>query len=512
MAYIQPNSVVQFYGDLGISPNYENTLYFQTVSAKDSYFDAITPITSATALTYSRQERGFIRVEKPMSTMINVGYMRFKNTSFEGKWFYAFVKNVEYINNITTQVNFELDVMMTWMGTFTLGQCFIERQHSTTDNIGDNIVDEDLELGDYVVNAVNRTHFMDTYTIIIGASVDQTGQPVAGGTMVNGVYSGIVLHQFGTVAAANNFIDQLTDKAKSDAIVGCCMCPSSFIVDQQGVGQVYTGYKNYSVLDGYSDIKNKKLFTYPYNFLSVTNGDGNFATFRFEFFRANPTHYQFTLYGLASLNPECMLVPVSYKNHTAQVTDVGEKMGMSGFPNCAFNIDAYKAWLAQTMSSRSAEAVSTVTSGVISTALGTMISPMLGVKNAVNMAGDISKLLAKRMDYARKPPQTNGEQSSTLLAGLHIKDFYFYHKSITQEYVKTIDNYFTMFGYAQNKVDTPNMKARPVFTFVKTRGCVVHGNLPADDGAKIENIFDSGVRFWNNHNNIGNYSLNNAPT
>lgn len=51
MAYIQPDSVVQFYGDLGISPNYENTLYFSSVLAKDSYFDAITPITSATALT-----------------------------------------------------------------------------------------------------------------------------------------------------------------------------------------------------------------------------------------------------------------------------------------------------------------------------------------------------------------------------------------------------------------------------------------------------------------------------
>lgn len=511
MAYIQPDGVVQFFGDLGLSPNYENTLYFPSVSAKDAYFDALTPITSATALTYSRAERGFIRVEKPMSTMINVGYMRFKNSSFENKWFYAFVKNVEYINNITTQVNFELDVMMTWMGAFTLNKCFVERQHSATDNIGDNIVDEDLEIGDYVVNSVNRTHFMDNYTIIIGASVDQQGNPVAGGQMINGVYSGIVLHQFGTYQAANDFIDDLTDKAKSDAIVGACMCPTAFITDQQSVGQTYTGNKNYTVLDGYSDIKNKKLFTYPYNFLCVTNGDGNFATFRFEFFKASATQYQFSVWGIASLEPEAMIVPISYKNHTAQVADIGEKMGLAGFPSCAFNIDAYKAWLAQNQSSRTADVVSTVTSGVISTAIGSMISPITGVMGAVHTAGNIASLLGKRMDYSRKPPQTNGVQASSLMAGMHIKDFYFYHKSITQEYVKIIDDYFTMFGYAQKKVMTPNMSVRPYWTYVKTLGCTLSGNLPADDGAKIERIFDDGVRFWKNHNDIGNYSLANAP-
>ena len=35
--------------------------------------------------------------------------------------------------------------------------------------------------------------------------------------------------------------------------------------------------------------------------------------------------------------------------------------------------------------------------------------------------------------------------------------------------------------------------------------------VKVDDGAKIEQIFDNGVRFWKNHANIGNYSLNNSP-
>ena len=92
------------------------------------------------------------------------------------------------------------------------------------------------------------------------------------------------------------------------------------------------------------------------------------------------------------------------------------------------------------------------------------------------------------------------------------KDFYFEEKCITKNYAMMIDDYFTMFGYAIKQVGTPNMNARPYFTYVKTIGCTVHGNLPSDDGAEIESIFDRGVRFWKNHSNIGNYSLNNAPT
>ena len=74
-----------------------------------------------------------------------------------------------------------------------------------------------------------------------------------------------------------------------------------------------------------------------------------------------------------------------------------------------------------------------------------------------------------------------------------------------------LDSYFDMFGYAVKQHGVPNMNARPNWTFVKTIGCSVGGNIPADDASKIEDIFNRGIRFWKNHNNIGNYSLNNAP-
>ena len=135
---------------IGLNNNYDDSLYFASNSAKDSYFSGLTKLATATAMSYNREQRGYIRVELPMATVISASYMRFKNTSFENKWFYAFILNVEYINNNCTQINFEIDVLMTWMGVFTLGQCFIERQHTVGDAIGANIADEGLNLGLYV--------------------------------------------------------------------------------------------------------------------------------------------------------------------------------------------------------------------------------------------------------------------------------------------------------------------------------------------------------------------------
>ena len=83
---------------------------------------------------------------------------------------------------------------------------------------------------------------------------------------------------------------------------------------------------------------------------------------------------------------------------------------------------------------------------------------------------------------------------------------------ITKNYGMMLDSYFDMFGYAIKQHGVPNMNARPNWTFVKTIGCNVGGAIPADDASVIEAIFDNGIRFWKNHNNIGNYSLNNAPS
>ena len=39
MGYIAPSTAITFYRDTGLSPNYDNTLYFTTEADKNSYFN-----------------------------------------------------------------------------------------------------------------------------------------------------------------------------------------------------------------------------------------------------------------------------------------------------------------------------------------------------------------------------------------------------------------------------------------------------------------------------------------
>ena len=88
--------------------------------------------------------------------------------------------------------------------------------------------------------------------------------------------------------------------------------------------------------------------------------------------------------------------------------------------------------------------------------------------------------------------------------------FLFYHRHITAQFARIIDEYFDMYGYALHRVAIPNVQARKRWTYVKTIGCAVVGTMPADDMRKIQQIFDNGVRFWRNPSEVGNYSLDNS--
>lgn len=516
MAAVIPNSTIQFFGDVGLSPSYDDTRYFATEAAKDAFFDGLQK-DSVPACTFVRGTTNKVRVQLPMSICAYKQYMRYRNTGFIGKWFYAFIIAVEYINNVTTEITFQPDPMMTWMGSFTLSPCFVERQHAAADAIGQNLTEENLDIGDYVYNEIGRTgELSNTYQILLGASVNQQGQAVVGGEMINGVYSGIQIHQFGTAEAANAFINLLTDKAKSDAIVGAVMCPSGFAPETGGTTpspKLVSFPKRYSNLNGYVP-RNKKLYTYPYNFLSVTNGDGNFATFRYEFFgtgQTEPDNCDFFLYGQPDLQPEFILEPIKYKTNQTDIYNSAEKLTLKGFPQCAFNVDQYKAFLAQNSSSIAADAISTVGSGAISTIINAMTGNVLGaVSSGLNAGAQIMNTVAMHMDYAKKPPQSNGVTTGSIEAGRKLKDFYFLAQSITYEYARKIDQFFDMFGYAQNALMQPNMHVRPSWTYVKTIGAIVHCNAPAEDVRKIESLFDAGIRFWDAAVTVGDYSAANG--
>lgn len=100
---------------------------------------------------YSYQRKnGVLTVALTTEQLYDCNYIAYKNTSFENKWFYGFITNIEYVSNDVTNIYFSEDVLQTWMFDYTLNPCFVAREHTLDDTIGSNIQPENLELGPYI--------------------------------------------------------------------------------------------------------------------------------------------------------------------------------------------------------------------------------------------------------------------------------------------------------------------------------------------------------------------------
>ena len=288
--------------------------------------------------------------------------------------------------------------------------------------------------------------------------------------------------------------------------------------------------KPYSNIGGSTYVpRNNKLYTYPFKFLRVENGEGQSTVYKYEYFNnlpdeASTGNCEFRIRGIAnSPSVAVMCTPVLYNGMTE---DYDQSINMSSFPSLAWNVDAYKAYIAQRDSTIYGDMLASTIAGAAGGALGGVIHG--GAEKAVTGAvagassgfiGGAKTLLSDTLNEmmknslpARMPDQSRGRSDSDIMMQSGLKYFWFRKMSITKNYAMMIDDFFDMYGYAIRQHGVPNMNARPNWTYVKTVGCLVEGAIPADDAALIEDIFNKGVRFWKNHANIGNYSLNNAPT
>ena len=520
--YIEPNTIIRILKDCPLDNTYDHTIYFSSKTSQANYFATLAKYTLNNQ-TYQRVNRNRMRVQYKADDLYDCNYLMFQNSSYGNKWFYAFIRSVEFVNNITSEIEYEIDVMQTWFFDYTLGQCFIDREHSATDAVGDNLVPENLELGEYVTDDFDGSGELGAKSIVVAATFNEEYENI-GGSLYAGLYSGLYYNVFPNTnngaIACTEFIQGAG--AKADGIVAVFLMPTNFVTGVIEPANEYTvtKTKNTNVLraDG-SDVKNKKLLTYPYNFLYVTNLQGNYAEYHYELFSSNDC--SFTLTGDMSPNPSVVLAPQNYKG-ASNIANYDEKITLSGFPQLSFNTDTFKAWLAQNGSSLAINALSTAAGfGDASTSAGISImnaNSAGGIERAVlggNVAGvntalSTANLVSQVYQHSVMPHQAKGGSGSQTLAAIGLLDFAFMHKHIQPQFASIIDDYFTRYGYATHRLKVPNRNVRPHWTYTKTVGCVVEGSVPCDDMRKICNIYNTGITFWKNASEIGNYSLNNS--
>lgn len=537
--YIEPNTDIWLLNDVRIDSTYNDTIYWTSRIDQFNYFTSKIKY-HFPKNTYQRVQKGVMRVGIKADLIYDVDYLMFRNTNYGDKVFYAFVNSVEYINNEVSEIEFEIDVMQTWALDYTVINSFVEREHSEHDYVGYNIVPENVELGEVMYG--NPHGLSDTgISIIVATTEHSTFSSVASG-VYDGVYGGLFLKVFPSSVDGAREIKSYLDHflSRSEAVVAIYTLPSWVLdgVTYDSEGYIISGNRGATVIKTIAGVtgtesfgnytpKNKKLYTYPYNYLTVNNGGNNSLCLRYEYFKDNPT---FNIEGTFIQPVQVVLYPRNYKGQVAG-TEVAtlsgmENLSLDNFPLCSWSYNYFLDWLGRNTVPMLISGVSTALTNNVSNSLSTGMamtstSPYMAkyratITNEANTTtsaiNGISSALSQGYTASITANPCKGNISNgNILVAHNRQRFWWFRTHIHEQYAVMIDDYFTKYGYACKRVKKPGFTNRPHWNYIKTIGCEIWGSIPNDDKKKICNIMDKGITFWRNGTEVGNYGLDNSP-
>lgn len=313
--------------------------------------------------------------------------------------------------------------------------------------------------------------------------------------------------------------------------------------------------------------KNNKLYTFPYTRLTVSSHYGNVAHYKFELFNDgfNP---KFKLLSILTATPQAALIPVNYR---AKIDSIDDMVTLPYAIEIPVKGDAFKTYIAENKGNIIASLANTVLSAAIP-AMTTSSTVAMSSGGEVTQARTIRSLSPKTgrlrnslqdttravtapsrqetesstvsygggakysgflgmvgdlVDKAHLPNPVYGNMTTTdILATAKRNTISLYREGVSGDIAKTIDDFFTMFGYAVKEVKQPGMYNRHYWQYIKTCGCVLHNSdgysdyvnvnvnystgMNAADMDTLEKIFNRGITFWNQGVQIGDYTLNNG--
>lgn len=518
--------------------------------------DMISLITNNANLVYYQANYQFIResnviqIKAPYSQVCGANYMAFQNPDYSNKYFFAFIDDIKYLSENSTEIRYTIDVWTTWYDYWNAKACYVVREHVSDDTIGLHTVPENLETGD-IINSTS----VDYGTNICHAVVVTTQDPFDSGSnypynQMNGIPSGYIYFLVGNFTSVN-FIGWLRTWAATnstlDVIQGIYLVPDlmtgyknagdtgysdfwSYALNTGGLS--YAPYhkfsasevasainmgawnitKPYTSIDSYVP-SNNKLFCYPYNYLMLDNNGGACYEYRYEDF--SDENCVFNVYG--DITPGCSIkaIPYNYKKITSNLS---EGISACKYPIGSWSGDVYTNWLTQNGLNIGTSlgggalgilgGIGSIMAGAVPTGAGMIASSVMGIANTVNEVNKHSKI----------PDQVSGNSNAgDVIYSMGKSTFTAYKRCIRSEYAKIIDEYFKRQGYKINRIKVPNLSGRQNFNYVQIANDdnVAYPNdhnnicVPATALNDINNLFRSGVTIWNNHANLGDYSVSN---
>lgn len=553
MAMTQPQTTVHLLAGVPLDKGYNHTLCLKGVTREQQVYNFINGylLQTFTLLTYQRYDKGELKLEVPADQVYNANYMIFRNFSYGSRWFFAFVDKVEYVSDNVTRIRYTIDDIQTWWYDFDFASCLVEREHTSSDQLGEWYVPEPFPESDMIFDDSHKEIIDFTpdsmmlvssaENILVEGATDPQ-QPKA--RVVSHTITGLKYSPFaGNLDAGRVILDTIT-KAKSDWVVMAYAYPMKI--------HSANGY-NYDedavvmncplTLDGYEPKNKKMLYNYPFVYVTVMD---NASQARKYFYKLSSQAYsfrpkiQFGFYGCAEPTAAAIVFPALYKN---EVRAIDEGIVFNDFPLISYTGDYYESWWRENGATVLTNAIFGVVGGALNIAsasnnfglAGKMKSGTLAQQSKVNQ-GD-NQLLSGVMqigesvinaattinEHANHANTVNNANTPVdLRVAMGNYSAVIMNTTITADYAKVIDDFLSTYGYQMNEVKKPNIKddtkaIRPYWNYLKTQNTILvktgaaGTGVPADAASRLVAIFEKGITFWNSLENVGNYTLDNSP-
>ena len=526
MADYRPETKVFLCEQVPLDDTYTDTLDFTDKAAQSTYF-ASKATHKYTNLSYQRVNNSIAdpraaltcRVPDLADKLYNCNYMMFQNNNFGTKWFYAFVKQVNYISPECTEIVYEIDNIQTWLFDFDVKVCYVEREHSATDNAFENILPEPVDITEFTQVQKYETSLGDdrrniVYTLI--ATKSPTGEN-PNMVDIGGVLSGLYVISAFDATTISQAYGQYQDPADVIAIY------ASRTMTNDNKGDTYptsatidTGLPT-TIIPNYEPINNK-IYNSQFNFFKCVTGSGNELNLMPE--KINVGNLKFEWYQAGSIPPSSTFVP--YYESPTGVTPTEENWNFALIEDqvimCSWSQDSFNSWWAQNGGSATISSISSVAKLIFGIA-GLAAAPATGGASLAATASAISggigvlKTGASIYDASNAPdtPSNGIGSTGTAFFANNRPALTVYEMRADIDSLKRADDFMTKFGYTTNKTKVPNRKSRTRFNYIKVQQPIVLGSVPVEAMASFKAALTRGITFWHDAD-IGNYAKANETT
>ncbi len=443
MAYRQPTTSICLLKGCPCDPEYNNTIWY---TSRQEQFNGNGTNKGLVRLcehvwyngqTFQRKNRNTFRINVPENSIYNYlefNYVIFSNShtalndnstiTKETRLYYAFIDNLEYVNDNAVEFSYTIDYFQTYMFDYQLGNCFVEREHSATDNLWEHLENEPFspseftysQAGGYLFSNLSvMLKYVPNNTVIYKWHYPNDNQnlaivfddyPLTGysrGVVRNKVYMGyqtVSFPIFGDMRDNTNIqncLDKLDVGSKTE-LLEICIVPRELSVHYHNYNST-DGYEEYyeapplseplirypdistrtfehnlsvSKITQFSDAKgnsytpkNNKLYNYPYCSLYVTTEQGEHQDLFWENFAT--TLGTFKIDGVLFGATEISLYPTNYNGKSFSYEN---RISMTNFPTCPWSIDTLNAYIQQ----NKGQITASVISSLLCWGLGTSIT------------------------------------------------------------------------------------------------------------------------------------------